>query len=88
MGFTAAIAVAALAAGSAAGKSSSKMPTFNIEQPPAPVDATPKPMADASTAARKKVSGAQGIQDTILTGAQGLGQINPANAPVKTLLGY
>lgn len=88
MGFTAAIALAGLAAGSLAGKAGAKAPTLNIEQPPAPVDATPKPMADASTAARKKVSGAQGIQDTILTGPQGLGNISTANAPVKTLLGY
>ncbi len=87
MGATALIAVAALAAGSAAGNSSSKMPTLNIEQPPAPPDATPKP-ADAAATAKKKVSGAQGIQDTILTGPQGLGNISTANAPVKTLLGY
>lgn len=87
MGFTAAIVAAGALAGAVAGKSGSKTPSFNIEQPPAPADATPKP-ADAAATAKKKVSGAQGIQDTILTGPQGLGGISTANAPVKTLLGY
>lgn len=81
-------AIAGAAVGTIAGKSGGKTPQLNIEAPPAPADATPKPMADAATQARKKVSGASGIQDTILTGPAGLGQLGSQNAQIKTLLGY
>lgn len=42
----------------------------------------------ASTQARKRVAGADGRASTIKTGPQGLGDVNPANAQSKTLLGY
>jgi hypothetical protein len=60
----------------------------NPTTPPAPTDATPNPAGDVAAMARKKVSGAQGIQDTILTGPAGLGVIGAANTNKKTLLGY
>lgn len=64
-----------------------KSPNLQIEAPPPPADATPQASAAAS-AAKKRISGAQGLEGTILTGPQGLGEIGKANAPIKTLLGY
>jgi len=84
MGVTAAI-VGGLGAAYAY-KESKKTP--NVPQVIAPGIMDPTEAGDlAGQRQRRRVSGASGRSDTILTGPQGLGTIDPAQAPVKTLLG-
>jgi len=66
------------------------MPNLVIEQPAAAASADPN-NADAQAAAgqqKKRAAAASGRQDTIQTGAKGLGEIGAANTQQKTLLGY
>jgi hypothetical protein len=63
-----------------------KMP--EVDPPPTPDEAG---NADAASAAgqraRRRAIGASGRSDTILTGAQGLGGVQPETGQAKTLLG-
>jgi len=63
-----------------------KMP--DVQAPPMPDEAG---NADAASAAgqraRRRAIGASGRSDTILTGAQGLGGVQPETGQAKTLLG-
>lgn len=61
--------------------------------PPAPPElpvSTPggPAAAAAATRVRRGAGGAVGRNDTILTGPKGLGEIQPVNTQIKTLLGY
>lgn len=72
------------------------------DAPPAPVAAPAPPAAPVLPAAppaapvaaaaaarvRRGATGAVGRSDTILTGPRGLGELQPVNTQVKTLLGY
>lgn len=99
MGLTAALIGIGLVGGAVASKLTS--PKVKIPDAPPPVPPVPPiaavtapektPEAAATTAVKqqkKRVAGAVGRSDTILTGPKGLGQIQPAQTTVKTLLGY
>lgn len=85
MGMTTAVIVATVLATKALTKQP-KMP--EADPPPTPDDAG---NADAASAAgqraRRRAIGASGRSDTILTGAQGLGGVQPETGQAKTLLG-
>lgn len=82
MGMSAAI----VAGGYLAYKSMTKQPTVPTVTPPTIKD--PTEAGDlAGQRQRRRMAGASGRSDTILTGPQGLGDIAPGQASVKTLLG-
>ncbi len=82
MGMSAAI----VAGGYLAYKSMTKQPTVPTVTPPTIKD--PTEAGDlAGQRQRRRMAGASGRSDTILTGPQGLGGIAPGQASVKTLLG-
>ncbi len=85
MGINAAVIAATVLATKALTKPP-KMP--DVQAPPMPDEAG---NADAASAAgqraRRRAIGASGRSDTILTGAQGLGGVQPETGQAKTLLG-
>ena len=88
MGATAMIAPLAKLTGSLLGKLMPAPKLPEVTPPPTPDDAA---NADAASAAdqraRRKVIGASGRADTILTGPQGLGGVPSGSMQAKTLLG-
>lgn len=85
MGMSATVIAATVLATKALSKPP-KMP--DMQAPPTADDAANAQMADNSAQrARRRAIGASGRADTILTGAQGLGDVSGDTAQAKTLLG-
>lgn len=85
MGMSATIIAATVLATKALSKPP-KMP--DMQAPPTPDDAGNAEAASAAgQRARRRVIGASGRSDTILTGAQGLGDAPSETGQAKTLLG-